>query len=1517
MSVDDRNNAILNGSIDYLIGYDISMLPQFNASSDVAVVDVGTGGAFFYLAMNNKQINKTFRQAISYAINYSYIIDVLLSGEAVRARSPVSPGILYSNYSNNCADFNLSKARQILIDDPGVDTAGLTANNDPDDIAWKAANLATFNYSYNTDSEFRSDLYPFLNESLKRIGINVTDGGMTSTLFYNRAYYNLSGGLDALQLFFSGWGPDFNDPSNMINPLFSNISNSNSAQVNDPYLQNLMEQGLDESDPNARKTIYNEIQRYLVEDLMPVVFCYNPKNYDVYHSYVLGYQSNSWDKVWFHGVYQNNTIAPKTIHINGNEEWIYFRNAWKCTGSGNYSDPYVIKDFIIDCKNSSSGIWIENSNVYFRIENCFVHNSGSNAWDAGIKLQSVGNATLFNNNVSNNNRWGIFSSDCENNTFIDNTLNENYIGIALSDSNNNTISGNMVERNNDYGIKLENSNFNKILDNNADNNLGHGMHLEKSDNCTVLGNTANNNTYNGITLLDSSDNNTILGNILNNNDMDPIYEWIGCENNDFMWNILDYLADPFIIDDNGNGNFTWVQASNQLAWVYGSGTYSDPYVIEDLIIDGLNSGSCILIENSIVYFKIENCSISNSGSAFYDAGIQLQSVSNGTLINNNASNNNNFGIMLYKSDNNTISGNTVYNNEYGISLNTSDNNNVSGNIANNNNQYGIYLNPSENNTIIGNTINNNDQYGIYLKQSNNTIVSGNFLEGNLLGAYYEEDCINNNFNWNVINDTTDMIVIDDNGGGNFTWSQAVEQLAWVYGSGTSSNPYIIKDLKIDGQNSSSCILIENSNVYFKIENCIVYNSSQGNIILPNYDAGIKLDNVTKGVLINNNCSNNNGMGIFVNNTTNIIMSGNFINNTKGHGILITYTNNSIVSGNNVSDNVAGILLAYSNNNTISENTVHNEGWGGIYLMYESNNNTVIGNNLTYNSGGIKLENSNHCTISGNLVNNSSYDGINLMNCNFTTVLGNTVNNNTENGIGLGNSNNNTISGNTANNNNFKGIYLSNSNNNTISGNNATNNNNGIVLVGSSNNNTISGNAVNNSTVNGIYLDASNNNTLSGNNVTNNIRGLYLVASSNNTALGNNAINNTRGIFLESSHNNIVSGNKATNNTYEGIYLEYSNNNMVSGNNAYNNSGNGIKLESSSNNTLSGNTVNNNGGFGINLWISNNNTVLGNNLFYNTFGIMVYHSNNSDIMGNNVNDNSEIGIAFSTYANYNTIYNNFLRRNTIHAQDNGTSNQWYKGIIGNYWDNYGGADINDDGIGDISYLIPGTTGSRDNYPQWWDGDNIPIITIITPSEDYLFGKNAPNYQISYIAVDKDQIWYTLNNSITSLTLKNITNLANALDQSLWDSFGSCTITIRFSINDTSGNIGYDEITVTKDVTAPLIIINYPSTNIIYGVNFPTFNISVYDVSGVDIVWYTIDGIFTSFTFNANSSTEQFIVSGTIDQSIWNSFGDETVIIRFYANDTLGNLRVVNTTISKRTTTEYTILSPIIIDDTGGW
>ena len=194
----------------------------------------------------------------------------------------------------------------------------------------------------------------------------------------------------------------------------------------------------------------------------------------------------------------------------------------------------------------------------------------------------------------------------------------------------------------------------------------------------------------------------------------------------------------------------------------GNGIYSDPYVIEDLVIDGGGSGSCILIENSIVYFKIENCTVYNSGLSWGDAGIELSNVINSLIITNNCSSNYH-GIYLSSSDDNNVSGNTVNSNKYGgIYVNGGYNNTVSGNNASYNKYFGISLPYSDYNFLLGNTVKNNIYYGVLLVESRNNIIKGNFLINNDVGIYIQYSLhYSNNFQ-GAGNEISDNIFIGNN-----------------------------------------------------------------------------------------------------------------------------------------------------------------------------------------------------------------------------------------------------------------------------------------------------------------------------------------------------------------------------------------------------------------------------------------------------------------------------------------------------------------------------------------------------------------------------------------------------------------------------------------------------------------------------------------------------------------------------------------------------------------------------------
>ena len=156
------------------------------------------------------------------------------------------------------------------------------------------------------------------------------------------------------------------------------------------------------------------------------------------------------------------------------------------------------------------------------------------------------------------------------------------------------------------------------------------------------------------------------------------------ENNETNLKRAGYWEISPISIDNTNPSINWSITADTYDWCSGNGTWSNPYIIENVSINA-NTGNCIEIKNSDAYFIIRNVTVYNSGG-YYNAGIKLSYVDNSMIFNNTAYNNED-GIYLYYSNNNTLSGNTASNNDlYGIYLFFySDYNTLSGNTESNNN----------------------------------------------------------------------------------------------------------------------------------------------------------------------------------------------------------------------------------------------------------------------------------------------------------------------------------------------------------------------------------------------------------------------------------------------------------------------------------------------------------------------------------------------------------------------------------------------------------------------------------------------------------------------------------------------------------------------------------------------------------------------------------------------------------------------------------------------------------------
>ncbi|HEC39964.1 MAG TPA: hypothetical protein ENI29_17125, partial [bacterium] len=420
---------------------------------------------------------------------------------------------------------------------------------------------------------------------------------------------------------------------------------------------------------------------------------------------------------------------------------------------------------------------------------------------------------------------------------------------------------------------------------------------------------------------------------------------------------------------------------------------------------------------------------------------------------------------------------------------------------------------------------------------------------------------------------------------------------------------------------------------------------------------------------------------------------------------------------------------------------------------------------------------------------------------------------------------------------------------------------------------------------GINLINVKNALIVDNNLSNNLgQGIILSTSQNSSVIGNEIINNgKRGIAIFSSDNNTIKDNEVNlnggngDNLDSGIYLTNSDSNIVKNNIVKDNTYSGIVLrESCSSNLILGNFINNSEHGVFSEWNNNDyNKILTNNITYNDYGIYFKPSlsDHNTISGNIISNNDIYGILLDD-ADQNTIYMNNLINNTINGYDGGISNQWDSGSIGNYWDNYGGFDTNDDGIGDTAHdVLPGG-GSVDNYPIWEDGDDVsPNIIINSPNVDEIFGFDAPEFNITVIDQSLNTTWYTFDGGIANFTF---TGFIGFINQTAWDSQVSNIITLRFYANDSAGNLGFKDINITKDTVFPKIIINSPAPNQLCGTSAPYFSLLIIELNILE-KRYSLNGR-PNITFTAETQ---------ISQSEWNSVGNGTVLIVFSIIDEAGN------------------------------
>lgn len=274
-----RVTALLNGECDVIDGIDISMVDQIEAGGyDLFAED---GMTINYMAFNTETgvcVDQEVRKALAQAINVNELVETVY-GEYATVANSVMP-IWMAPYDKDVkqVEYDPDAAKETLAA-KGVDEISCITYTNP--------------RPYNTKGG--QQLAEMVQGYLAEVGVSV------NITPYDWTTYKSKLQTDPYDICFYGWTGDNGDPDNFMNLLADSNWSTNVAHWDDAEYKELIAQGLQVPDGDARDAIYLQCEE-MVAEKQPWLLISHAKNLCGVSPKVHDFYYHPTGVVFLHGV---------------------------------------------------------------------------------------------------------------------------------------------------------------------------------------------------------------------------------------------------------------------------------------------------------------------------------------------------------------------------------------------------------------------------------------------------------------------------------------------------------------------------------------------------------------------------------------------------------------------------------------------------------------------------------------------------------------------------------------------------------------------------------------------------------------------------------------------------------------------------------------------------------------------------------------------------------------------------------------------------------------------------------------------------------------------------------------------------------------------------------------------------------------------------------------------------------------------------------------------------------------